>query len=199
MKADPSIVILSGESGSGKTTICTRVVALARVRGLGVAGVLTPARLADGCKVGLDVEDIHTGQRHPLAERIGGTDGPATESWHFHADGLAWGVAILRCAKPCDLLVIDEMGPLELARGQGWTVGLDLLRGSHYRLALVVVRPALLPRFRERLSGAEPLTLAVTETNRDDLPGEITALLELCFTQMPLPNTEKVRRNSPPI
>lgn len=185
MKAGPSIVILSGESGSGKTTICTRVVALARARGLGVAGVLTPPRLAGGCKVGLDVEDIRTGQRRPLAERVGATDGPGTESWHFHADGLAWGTMILRRATPCDLLVIDELGLLELARGQGWTVGLDLLRTSRYRLALVVVRPALLPRLRERLGGVEPLTLAVTEANRDALPGEITALLELCFAQSP--------------
>jgi len=187
MKARPFIVVLSGESGSGKTTICTRVVTLARARGLKVAGVLTPPRLAGGRKVGLDVEDIRTGQRRPLAEScaepcrstVGATDGPATESWHFHMDGLAWGTKVLRHATPCDLLVIDELGPLELMRGQGWTVGLDLLRAGHYRLALVVVRPALLPRFREQLGGVEPLTLTVTDTNHDALPGEILALLGL--------------------
>lgn len=172
-------MILSGESGSGKTTICTRVVTLARARGLKVAGVLTPSRLAGGCKVGLDVEDIRTGQRRPLAERVGTTDGPATESWHFHIDGLAWGTMALRRATPCDLLVIDEMGPLELVQSQGWTISFDLLRASRYRLALVVVRPALLPYFRERLGGVEPLTLAVTGANHDALPGEILALLEL--------------------
>ena len=175
------MVILSGECGSGKTTICTRVVALARARGLGVAGVLTLPRLAGGCKVGLDVEEIRTSQRRPLAERVGTTDGPATERWHFHADGLAWGTMVLRRATPCDLLVIDELGPLELAQGQGWTVGLDLLLASRYRLALVAVRPALLLRFRERLGGVEPLTLAVTKANRDALPGAITALLEPYF------------------
>ena len=185
MKARPSIVILSGEAGSGKTTICTQVVALAQ--GLVVAGVLTLPRFAGGCKVGLDVEDIRTGQRRPLAERVEATDGPATEGWHFHADGLAWGSMILRRATPCDLLVIDELGPLELAQGQGWMVGLDLLRASRYRLALVVVRPALLPCFRERLGGVEPLTLAVTEANREALPREITALLGPCCGQKPFP------------
>src|SRR3990172_1791685 len=144
MKAEPFIVILSGESGSGKTTICARVVSLTRVRGLEVAGLLTPPRLAGGCKVGLDVEDIHTGQRRPLAERVGGTDGPATGSWHFHMDGLAWGTMVLGGATPCDLLVIDELGPLELLQDQGWTISLDQLRASRYHLALVVVRPALL-------------------------------------------------------
>lgn len=185
MKARPSIVVLSGEPDSGKTTICARVVALARARGLEVAGVLTPPRLAGGCKVGLDVEEIRTGQRRPLAEGIGPTDGPATECWRFHPDGLAWGTEILCLATPCDLLVIDELGPLELVRNQGWTIGFDLLRASRYRLALVVVRTALLSRFRGRLGGVEPLILAVTVTNRDALPGEIVALLEPYLAQMP--------------
>jgi nucleoside-triphosphatase THEP1 len=187
MKAGPSIVILSGESGSGKTTICTRVVTLARARGLKVAGVLTPSRLAGGCKVGLDVEDVRTGQHRPLAEpcaeprqsSVDATDGPATESWHFHIDGLAWGTMVLRRATPCDLLVIDELGPLELVQSQGWTISFDLLRASRYRLALVVVRPALLPYFRERLGRVELLTLTVTGANHDALPGEILALLDL--------------------
>lgn len=195
MKTGPLIVTLSGESGSGKTTICSRVVTLARARGLEVAGVLTPPRLAGGRKVGLDVEDIRTGQRRPLAEpyaepsdrgrsqracrsNAGAIQGPATESWRFHMDGLTWGTKVLRRATPCDLLVIDELGPLELIQGQGWTVGLDLLRAGRYRLALVIVRPALLPYFRKQLGGVESLTLTVTGANRDALPEEILALLE---------------------
>ncbi len=172
-KAGPAVVVLTAESGTGKTTVCGQVVALARARGLHVAGILTPPRMAGGCKVGLDVEEIATGQRRPLAECAGATDGPATRRWHFHADGLAWGALALSRSAPCDLLVIDEVGPLEIERGQGWTIAFDQLRAGRYRMALVVVRPSLLPRFRQRLGDIETAVLALTEANRDDLPGQI--------------------------
>lgn len=184
MKAGPKIVVLSGESGCGKTTLCARTVALARAGGLEVAGLLTPPRRADSRKVGLDVEDIRTGQRRPLAEACaecrrsmaGSTGGPATEGWRFDAGGLVWGTVVLRLATPCDLLVIDELGPLELLRDQGWKIGLDVLRAGCYRLALVSIRPSLLPRFQERLGGIESTTLAVTRANQDALARKIMAL-----------------------
>ncbi|MCJ7625183.1 MAG: hypothetical protein MUO76_16925, partial [Anaerolineaceae bacterium] len=43
----------------------------------------------------------------------------------------------------CDLLVVDELGPFELVRAEGWVSGVKLVDGGNYRLALVVVRPEL--------------------------------------------------------
>ena len=42
-----------------------------------------------------------------------------------------------------DLLVIDEIGPLELLHGEGWTAALPLLNSPVYRVGLVVIRPEL--------------------------------------------------------
>jgi nucleoside-triphosphatase THEP1 len=47
------IVLLTGESGCGKTTLCARVVAALKARGLDVAGVLTLPRFSNGEKIGM--------------------------------------------------------------------------------------------------------------------------------------------------
>jgi nucleoside-triphosphatase THEP1 len=176
MQARPDVVVLSGESGCGKTSLCTQVAGLARVAGLDVAGLLTPPRLANGRKVGMDVQDVRTGRRRPLAVARSGSDpgaGPGTEGWRFDPEGLAWGAGLLGRATPCDVLVIDELGPLELLRGQGWGIGLDVLRAGGYRLALVVIRPGLVARFRGQVDGRELVTLAVTRLNQAALAGQI--------------------------
>jgi nucleoside-triphosphatase THEP1 len=173
----PEIVLVTGESGVGKTTYCTQIIAYARKLGLSVAGLLTLPRSCKEGKIALDVEDIRTGQRRPLAEGVGSAEGPATGKWQFHHEGLGWGAEILRRATPCDVLLIDELGPLELTRDLGWTAALDVLRAGKYRMAAVVVRPALLDAFQKRIGNLSWRTLALTESNRHDLHQEIKAIL----------------------
>jgi nucleoside-triphosphatase len=170
-------VVLTGESGCGKTTLCARVVASLKARGLDVAGVLTLPRPANGGKVGMDVEDVRTGQRCALAERAATGEGTANLAWQFDAAGLARGAQILRDATPCDVLVVDELGPLELIRNEGWIVAIDILQTGHYRTALVVVRPGLVENVQARLK-LNPQVLTVTALNREELFNQIVHILD---------------------
>jgi nucleoside-triphosphatase len=146
------IILITGDSGTGKTTLCARLAATLRARGVDVAGVLTLPRYANGEKVGMDVADARTGARISLAERATRGTGTADLRWKFDEIALARGAQILRAATPCDVLIVDELGPLELIHGKGWTVALEVLQTQHYRDALVVVRPHLVDEFRARVN-----------------------------------------------
>lgn len=137
------VLVVTGDRRSGKTTACGEAVERARLLGLDCAGLLSPARLESGKRIGSDVLDVRTGERRHLTNLVPDASGRRFRH-RFDPAGLAWGNERLGHACPAELLVVDELGPLELRFHQGWTSGLDILRPGAFGLAIVVVRPALL-------------------------------------------------------
>lgn len=139
------LFILSGSINAGKTTFCNRLIHQARHKGFDVAGILSPPLVCHRKKVAIEVENIRSGERKTLAQlQPNGANGPQTDHWYFHADALQWGNDVLTQSVPCDLLIVDELGPLELLRNEGWMAGVDAIASGKYRLGVVVIRPALL-------------------------------------------------------
>jgi nucleoside-triphosphatase THEP1 len=183
------LYILTGERGSGKSTVCSRVVAGARTNGLDVAGILTQ-RIPEGDSTSRRVVDIASGQSRPFGEQPGAAPPvsalrpPAasisdalTPGWRFDSGVFGWANELLRRSTPCDLLVIDELGPLELLGGRGWVEGVSVMRSGDFAVALVVCRPALLDKFVLQV-GRHPDDLFTVEAeSRDSLPAQVLSLL----------------------
>jgi nucleoside-triphosphatase THEP1 len=148
------IAILTGPFGSGKTTACRQLADLARQRGLNRAGIVCPARFNGGHKVGIDLLNLRTCECRPLAEADNQPSELRTTRYRFDTDVIAWGAALLGTACPCDVLIVDKIGPLELERGQGWVNALTVLREGAFDLAVVVVRPGLIDAFRAAVGEA---------------------------------------------
>lgn len=150
-----SLALLTGGRGAGKTRWCEALARAGRDAGLAVAGLVSPPVLAGGEKTGIDLLDVASGERRLLAERAR-ADFPGTAGlgWRFDPEALALGNALLSRVHTCDLLLVDELGPLELGRGSGLTAAFGLLDARRYRLAVVVVRPALVAAASARWPGA---------------------------------------------
>jgi nucleoside-triphosphatase THEP1 len=126
-----------------------------------VRGLLSPARLEDGLKTGIEVVDVRSGTRRLLASLFAWElCGPQLCQWSFDSEAFAWGNAVLKRTLPCDLFVLDELGPLEFDRQQGWIAGFDFLDiPAAYQLAIVVVRPECVETFLQRYPRAETVTI----------------------------------------
>lgn len=158
--------ILTGWRGRGKTTWCSALASVARARGLAVAGLLSPGifdtnslPVAERIKLRIDLVDLATGYSRVLA-----TPGdPHAEGhgmrWHFIQETIAWGNAALSSADAADLVIIDELGPLELTHGRGLTAGVALLDEHRYSCAVVVIRPELVAQAQARWPEAVVLTV----------------------------------------
>ena len=77
----------------------------------------------------------------------------------------------------CDLLIVDEIGPLELEQGRGLASLLSNLSARRLPPLLLVVRPELAGRLQERLPDVPFRTFTVTQENRQSLPNAIVKKL----------------------
>jgi nucleoside-triphosphatase THEP1 len=158
-----SKIIITGKSGSGKTSFCAAVVNAMRqgdLKRMDIRGVLSPALRRGGEKVGIQAVNLVTFEHKNLAERNDGDPGAvSTKRWKFDPKVIAWCNSILANATPCTVLILDEIGPLEFKQGEGFIAGLEAVDIGDYELSLVVVRPHLLDRARERWPGAEVINV----------------------------------------
>lgn len=70
-------MLLAGQRGVGKTTVCQRLVEIALRQEYRLAGVLTPALFdQSGAKVGFEIVDVESGERRVLARADSHLDGP---------------------------------------------------------------------------------------------------------------------------
>ncbi len=140
---------LSDARGAGKSAFCQRLIQAARRRGADVAGVFSPAVFALDAtgrvtRTAIEVEHIRTSERRLLA-----TASPQAGfdlrmgRWWFNPQTAHWADEALAKSCPCDVLIVDEIGPLELVRGEGWQHAITALQSGLYRLGIVVVRPEL--------------------------------------------------------
>jgi len=158
------IVFLTGAPDAGKTPVCQRLVEAARHKGLRVSGLITePRRLSSG-RIVQTVLNLRTGERRRLADYVGIDEGEPIGrgvagrfSWTFVAESVRWGRHELdRCLTGgTDLLVVDQLGPLELLAGSGWVNAVRVLEEGDYGLAVVVVNPLVVERLRDLVSDAD--------------------------------------------
>jgi nucleoside-triphosphatase THEP1 len=169
-------VIVTGATGSGKTTLTAAVVEHLRARGVRVAGILAPGHLADGRRTGFDVVNLATGERTPLAreeERVTGPH-PRWSRFAFSLEGLALGRSALgNDARGADVVVVDEVGPFELSGG-GWADALDALAGAASGGMLLVVRDAVVDPVRAKWGSAESAVYDVASASADEIADQLT-------------------------
>ncbi len=143
-----SILVVTGRQDAGKTSYCRGLAERWRRAGLKTAGILSVGRFNDGEKTGFHAHDLAGGESRLLASRSPGElQGFRLDQWVFDPRVMEWGNRVLAGVDDADLLVVDELGPLEFLFQQGWLAAFDLLKKKRYRLAVVVIRPECLADF----------------------------------------------------
>ncbi len=141
------ITIISGEKGTGKSTLICQLVNSLRNSGINPQGLVSPGIYDTGKRIGILVENIATCERKQLAYYDPGWDSEMPERvWRFDTQALKWGNNVLNNIKnPCEALVVDEIGYLELEKDGGWHSIFQLLEEKDILQVYFVIRENLLP------------------------------------------------------
>jgi len=166
------VIVVTGKIGIGKTTVCEKVIHMAKSLGYSCGGILTPKS-----KEGIIIVDIKTGEREVLASINNIYQGPHTGKYFFNPEGIEFGTKALDRGISSDILFVDEMGYLEL-EGKGFIRILEIIKAGKVKNSILVIRQELLKAFSARL-GSKVSIIETTINNRNQLPQRICTLLNL--------------------
>jgi nucleoside-triphosphatase THEP1 len=156
------VLVLSGPVHGGKTTFLEGAVPVWAGRGLACAGFLSPA-VADAAGMqGYDLLEIGTDRPRPYLRRQGTPGAERTGPYFFVPDALERARSIIRESGPAGLLVVDEVGPLELAGGGLWPALRDALKRQD-RTFLLVAREDILAGLAAALAPLVPVVFDVRD------------------------------------
>jgi nucleoside-triphosphatase THEP1 len=173
-----NIFIVTGDRASGKTTLLAALAEEFRQRQRSVGGILSPVVRKDSMRIGYDVMNIRTGERVPLCRNEPDGVGVTIGEWIFRDDGIRFGCAALDPFSliACDLVIVDEVGPLEL-ENKVWATSLDRLAGSSPCPIILAVREHLIERVQDRWSFIAECVWKIEGGNSVELLREIVGVL----------------------
>ena len=171
------VVVATGPPGCGKTPTVAAVAAELTRRGVPVAGFVQPAVVEDGCKVGFVVQDAVSGETAALARRVAQGAGMHGTSFAFDQAGFELGRRALAAAAPGRVVVIDEIGPVELRGGGHWPALRRALATPGLGGVVVAVRRALVPSLLEALDAADAVVVDLPSCAVDRAAAIIDALM----------------------
>lgn len=172
------ILLLTGAPGVGKSTVVSKVVLRLKSAGVIVGGCTTAERRSGGTRVGFEVRDLTSGRTGELASTVS-KFGPRVGRYRVNLTDLAGvgAAGIEAAAATSELVVIDEVGPMELVSPE-FRRGVRKCMESR-KPVLAVVHERLDDDILNDLRAEADSLTTVTVENRDEVAdGLASKLLE---------------------
>jgi nucleoside-triphosphatase len=170
------LVVMSGPPGVGKSTVVSRVILKLKSAGAMVGGCTTPEKRVKGSRVGFDIRNLTDGGSAEMAS-VSSKLGPRVGKYRVNLANLSsvGRSALSEAARRSEVIVVDEVGPMELVSPEFKKGVFDCIESG--KPMLVVVHERMEDDLLVRLRGEASLSLEVSTTNRDELADVIVQAL----------------------
>jgi len=174
MKKKSNVIIITGEIGSGKTTLISAISSQLTKSGIKTGGIIASAIYENTTKVGYTILDIATDQKRQLSH-IYDTEGLARVGRYFFIpEALDFGREALSVEKnrESQIVLIDEIGAWEL-QGQGWASCLNELIINCNMPLIITVRKSYVALVIENWMLQNPLVINAADAQAEIAYAEI--------------------------
>lgn len=164
-------ILIVGPRFSGKSRFVENLLPRMRKAGLKLAGFLQRGVFDEtGTKIGYDLVNVEDGSAVPLARR-GTPEGP----WEFHDEAFEKAAGLVR--ENADIIILDEIGPLELSgSGHAQTMRHALATSA---AVIIVVRKELEKVIPELIPDTRDIhVMHFSPGTEEELSGQILSLLQ---------------------
>jgi len=167
------VLLVTGLPGVGKTTVLQSVTDELSVRGFKVGGMMTREVRREGTRIGFEIEDLGTRRKGWLAH-VNQPHGPQVGKYRVNLRDLeeVGAKAILDAITQADIIIIDEIGPMEMFSASFKDSVAKAINGQKTVLGTIHYRATgpFITAIKER---KDVEIIEVTLRNRNELPEAI--------------------------
>jgi nucleoside-triphosphatase THEP1 len=176
----PEIVIITGDIHEGKTSVAQRVVTILLEQGVNIGGFLAIGRDEDGVRTGFFIKEIETNKTMELCAVKRKETSITTGHFNFNEETIRWGNAILapENLNNKQLVVIDELGPLELA-GKGWSGAIEKICEQSPLPHLWIVRKGIIDKISGKWNVGNIFVYNISVDSPEEIAGKLKDLIRI--------------------
>lgn len=158
------VYIITGHSNQGKTTWIAGAIDFLFSNNQNFAGLFCPSDFTDGKKSAIDCVLLPEKKKLCLAKRKQDFSSGYSRKWKFDDDVIDAVNKHVENIKSCTYFICDEIGPLELIKGGGFTSAIKFMQSQNFKNAIVAIRPSMIEKFKNLFdSQMQFLIINVTE------------------------------------
>jgi nucleoside-triphosphatase THEP1 len=173
-KSRKPVFILTGKINQGKTSITREVVSELKKKSLTVSGFLTFGNTNDSKRNAYFIRDINTNREEYLCSTQIDKQKTNYGRFYFEEKGIRAGRKIIdqSLTTPADLLVIDELGPMEI-NNQGWAPAIEEVVKQNSTAQFWVVREKLVKPMMRKWNVGDIIVFELGEDSAEKIADTI--------------------------
>jgi nucleoside-triphosphatase THEP1 len=174
----PQVVMITGNIHQGKTTFTQKIITDLLGHKIRIGGFLSLGVNENGNRTGFNLFDIETSEVIELCSNKSEKNQLRCGQYYFNYDALSKGVKTLSLDNLSDrqLIVIDEIGPLELD-GQGWSSAIENLIAGSIVPHLWVVRKSLVNKIIRKWNTGNIYVFDINDSNVQEVTDKLKEII----------------------